>query len=90
VPIVAVAVAEKDTVTVQVGLQGLLVKVAVTPAGRPDAENVTEAVDPLTRVASIDEDELVRPWTTLKLFGDGVDKLKSKAGAATVNEMEVE
>ena len=86
----AVAVAEKDTVTVQVGLQGLLVKVAVTPAGRPDAENVTEAVDPLTRVASIDEDELVRPWTTLKLFGDGVDKLKSKAGAATVNEMEVE
>ena len=57
---------------------------------RPDAENVTEAVDPLTRVASIDDEELVEPWTTLKLLGDGADKLKSKAAAATVNEREVE
>ncbi len=76
--------------TVQVGLHGLLVKVAVTPVGRPDAENVTAAVVPLTRVASTDDDELVEPWTTLKLLGDGVDRLKSKAGAATVNESDVE
>ncbi len=65
-------------------------KVAVTPVGRPDAENVTAAVVPLTRVASTDDDELVEPWTTLKLLGDGVDRLKSKAGAATVNESDVE
>jgi len=46
---------------VQVGLHGLLVKVAVTPVGRPDAENVTAAVVPLTRVASIDDEEDVKP-----------------------------
>jgi len=61
VPRVAVAVAENDTMTVQVGLYGLLVNVAVTPVGRPDAENVTEDVVPLTRVASIDDDGLVDP-----------------------------
>ncbi len=61
VPKAAVDVAENDTVTVHVGLHGLLVNVAVTPVGRPDAENVTEAVVPLTRVASIDDDELVEP-----------------------------
>ena len=60
-PRVAVDVAENETVTVHVGLHGLLVKVAVTPVGRPDAENVTAAVDPLTRVASIDDEELVEP-----------------------------
>jgi len=61
VPRVAVAVAENDTMTVQVGLHGLLVNVAVTPVGRPDAENVTEDVVPLTRVASMDDDGLVDP-----------------------------
>ncbi len=61
VPKAAVDVAENDTVTVHVGLHGLLVNVAVTPVGRPDAENVTEAVVPLTRVATIDDDELVEP-----------------------------
>ncbi len=60
-PRAAVDVAENETVTVQVGLHGLFVNVAVTPVGRPDAENVTEAVVPLTRVASIDDDELVEP-----------------------------
>jgi hypothetical protein len=89
-PRVAVDVAENETVTVQVGLHGLFVNVAVTPVGRPDAENVTDAVVPLTIVASIDDEELVDPWTTLKLLGDGVDRLKSKAGAATVNERVVE
>jgi len=86
-PRVAVAVAANDTVTEQVGLQGLLVNVAVTPLGRPDALNVTAVVVPLTRVATIDDDELVEPWTTVKLLGDGVDRLKSKAeGAATVSD----
>jgi len=87
---VAVEVAENETVTVQVGLQGLLVNVAVTPVGRPDTEKVTAAVVPLTRVASIDDEGLVEPWTTVKLFGEGVERLKSNAGAATVNDNEVE
>jgi hypothetical protein len=60
-PVAAIAVAENDTVTGQVGLHGLLVKIAVTPAGNPDAEKVTGAVVPLTRVAVIEEDELVEP-----------------------------
>jgi len=42
VPREAVAVAENETVTVQVGLHGLLVKVAVTPVGRAVAEKVTD------------------------------------------------
>jgi len=61
VPRVAVAVAENETVTVDVGLQGLLVKVVVTPDGSPEAENVTGVVVPVTRVASIDDEELVEP-----------------------------
>ena len=60
-PRVAVAVAENETVTVQVGLHGLLVKVAVTPVGRPEAPKVTAVVVPLTRVATIDDEELVEP-----------------------------
>ncbi len=60
-PRVAEAVAEKETVTVQVGLQGLLVKVAVTPLGRLEAEKVTGVVEPLTRVASMDDAGLVPP-----------------------------
>ncbi len=90
VPTVAVAVAEKETVTVQFGLHGLLVNVAVTPVGRPDAENVTDVVVPLAKVAVIDEVGLVEPWTTERLPGDGAPRLKSKAGAATVNDKVVE
>ncbi len=89
VPRVAVAVAENDTVTVHVGLHGLFVKVAVTPVGRPEAENMTGVVDPLTSVASIDDDALDDPWTTVKLVGDGVETLKSNGGAATVRERDV-
>ncbi len=88
-PTVAEPVAEKETVIVQVGLHGLLVKVAVTPEGRPEAENMTEAAVPLTSVASIDDVGLVPPWTTVRVLGEGVDKLKSK-GAATVNDTLVE
>ena len=59
----AVAVAVKDTVTLHVGLQGLFVKVAVTPIGRllATAEKVTAVVVPLTSVAVIDDVELVPP-----------------------------
>jgi len=59
VPNVALALAVNETVTVQVGLQGLLVNVAVTPIGRPDALNVTPVDVPLVRVATIDDVELV-------------------------------
>lgn len=55
VPRVAVTVAENETVTVQVGLHGLFVNVAVTPEGRPVAENVTGEVVPLTSVAVIED-----------------------------------
>jgi len=61
VPIVAVPVAENDTVTVQVGLHGLFVKVAVTPEGNADVENVTGVVVPVTRVAVIDDVGLDAP-----------------------------
>ncbi len=77
----AEAVAEKETMTVQVGLHPLFVKVAVTPVGRPDAAKVTAVVVPLTRVASIDDDGLLPPWTTVRLLGEGVDRLKPKIGA---------
>jgi len=90
VPRVAVDVAENATVTVQVGLHGLLVNVAVTPEGRPVAVKVTPVVVPLTSVAMIDDVGLVAPWTTVRLAGAGVDRLKSKAGAATVKDSVVE
>ena len=48
VPKVAVAVAEKKTVAVHVGVHGLFVNVAVTPVGNPEAVNVTGTVEPLT------------------------------------------
>jgi hypothetical protein len=85
VPRVAVAVAVNETVTVQVGLHGLFVKVAVTPVGRAEVENVTGVVVPDDRVAVIEEVRLVEPWTTVKLLGEGADRVKAK-GAATVRE----
>jgi hypothetical protein len=88
-PRVAVAVAENETVTVQVGLHGLFVKVAVTPVGRVEVEKVTAVVAPLTKVAVIDDVGLDAPCTTARLPGVGVERLKSKAGAATVNDSDV-
>ncbi len=41
--------------------------------------NPTKAL-PLTRVAVIDEDGLVEPWTRVRLFGEGVESEKSKGG----------
>ncbi len=90
VPRAAVEVAEKDKVTVQVGLQGLLVNVPVTPVGSPEAEKVTGVVAPVDSLAVTMDDGLVAPWTTVRLLGEGVDRLKSKPGAATVKESVVE
>jgi hypothetical protein len=61
VPSVAPAVAEKETVTVQVGLHRLLLRFAVTPVGRPDAEKLREVVVPDTSVAVMEEVGLVLP-----------------------------
>ena len=83
----AEAVAENETVTVQVGLQGLFVKLAVTPIGSPEVENVTGTVVPVTRVAFIDAELLGPPCTTIRLFGEGVERLKSKVGAAANTTM---
>ena len=52
---------------------------AVTPVGSVDAEKVTGDVVPLVRVAVIDEGRLVEPLATVKLSGEGTDRLKSKA-----------
>ena len=58
---VALAEAAKETVTMQDGLQGLLANIAVTPLGRPNAENVTEEVVPLAKVVAIVATGLVEP-----------------------------
>ena len=39
----------------------MFVKTAVTPVGRPEAEKVTAVDVPLTKVASMEDDELVEP-----------------------------
>ena len=84
VPVMADAEAANETVTVHVGLHGLFVNVGVTPEGWPEAENVTELVEPLVRVAVIEDEPLVPPWATVRLFGFGVERLKSKDTAVTV------
>src|SRR2546425_2211532 len=84
VPSVAVGVAENETVAMHVGSQGLFLKVAVTPLGSPEAERLTGPVVPETKVAVTDEDALAEPWTTVRPPGDGVERLKSKAGGAAM------
>ncbi len=90
VPVAALIVAEKDTVTMHVGLHGLFVKVEVTPLGRVDVENVTGVVAPVARVAVMDDVGLVPPWTTVRLPGEGEERLKPKPGAATVSDSVLE
>jgi hypothetical protein len=82
---VAVAVAENETVTVHVGLQGLLVNVAVTPVGSADVVKVTNEAAPLASVAVIEEEGLVAPCTTVRLPGVAGPRLKSNA-ALTVRD----
>jgi len=83
VPVVANAVAAKETVTVQVGLHGSFVKNAVTPGGRL-AVTLTGTAEPAMRVAVIDDEGLVPPRTTEREPGDGEERLKSKVGGAVV------
>ncbi len=91
VPSAAVAVAENVTVTVQVGLHWLFEKVAVTPGGRPGAENMRGVVVPPASVAVTDAEGLLLPRTTVRLRGEGEERLKSKAaGGLTVNDTMVE
>jgi len=79
VPRVAVGEAMNEIVTVHVGLHALLMKVAVTPVGSIEVtEKVTGVVTPAVRVAVIIEDELVPPWATERLLGEGVDKVNAK------------
>ena len=90
VPVVAVLVTENVRVTEQVGSHGLVVKLAVTPLGRVDVENVTGADMPWVNVAVIDEDGLVAPRSTVRVPGAALDRLKSKGGALTVSDSVVE
>jgi len=86
VPVVALDVAENATVTVHVGLHGLLVKIAATPLGSGEVEKVTGVVEPLVRVAVIIDVDLVEPNNTVRLLGDGVERLKSNGAGVTINE----
>jgi len=88
---VAPVVAENDTVSVQVGLQGLLLKVAMTPVGRLDAEKLRGAVVPETSVMVKEAVGLVLPWATVRPLGEGTDMLKSNVfGWLTVKRAVVE
>jgi hypothetical protein len=85
VPVVALTAAVNDTVTVHVGLHGLFPKLAVTPDGSPRAVKVTGVVTPLTRVAVMLDIGLVAPTETERLFGAGVDSVKSNAAWVTTS-----
>jgi hypothetical protein len=78
VPNVAELVAENETVAVQVGLHGLFEKEAVMPVGKLDVtEKVTGwVVAPVISVAVIKEAPLELPCITVRLPGEGVDKVK--------------
>ena len=73
VPVVAVELAVKVTTLVEV--VGLVPKLAVTPAGRPEADNVTLPVNPFTGV-SVMVLVAVELCATETLAGEA-DKLKS-------------
>jgi len=81
VPTGAEIVAENETVTVHVGVHGLLVKIGVIPSGSDEVvtKKPTGSGVPLTRVAVIEDVSLVEPCVTVRLFGEGVERLKSNA-----------
>lgn len=78
VPVVAVLLALKVTTLLEV--VGLVPNVAVTPAGRPDADKVTLPVNPPEGVTVIVEFPLL-PWVTLRLEGEA-DSVKFGFDAA--------
>ena len=84
VPGVAVESAVNETETVHVGAHGLFVNVADTPVGRPDAEKVTGVVVPVARVAVMDANWLVEPRTTVRLVGEGLERVKLNTSASVI------
>jgi hypothetical protein len=81
VPVVAVELAERETVAVQFVLHGLPVKIGVTPVGNPDA--IEKVRDMFAKdIAVIDDNKLPPPWTsvTLPRVGDCRAKLKALRG----------
>src|SRR5215467_15814860 len=67
VPVVAVLLAVRVSVLVLV--VGLVPKLAVTPEGNPDADNVTLPVNPFTGFTVIVLLPLL-PWVMVRLLGD--------------------
>jgi len=81
VPVVAVALAVSVKTLVEV--VGLVPKLAVTPAGRPEAERVTLPVNPPDGVTVIVELPLV-PWVTVRVAGEADSEKFGVAAAFTV------
>jgi hypothetical protein len=85
-PVVAVALAV--SVRVEVPLPGAAIdagaKLAVTPAGKPDAESETAELNPPLTVVEIEELPEV-PCTTERLAGDALSVKFGDAAALTVN-----
>ena len=80
VPSAALGAAENETMTVHVGLHGLLFeKIAVTPEGNGDVtENITPLVEkPGVSIAVIEDEGLADARATVKLSGEGLDKAKN-------------
>jgi len=87
VPVVAVVVAEN--VSGELPLPGAAIdvgaKVAVTPAGRPDAESATAELNPpLTVVEMVELPEV--PCTTERLVGEALTAKSGVAAAVMVRE----
>lgn len=83
VPTVAVLLAVNVKTLVEV--VGLVPKLAVTPAGRPEADRVTLPVKPFTLLTVIVLLP-VPPWVTATLAGEAESEKSGCAGAVTVSE----
>jgi hypothetical protein len=85
-PVVAVALAV--SVRVEVPLPGAAIdagaKLAVTPAGKPDADSETDELNPPLTVVEIEELPDV-PCTTERLAGDAVTVKLGAAAGLTVS-----
>lgn len=86
VPVVAVLLADKVRTLDEV--VGLVPNVAVTPAGKPDADKLTLPVNPPEGVTVIVLFPLF-PWTTVTLEGDAESEKFGVATAFTVREIVV-
>lgn len=85
VPVVAVLLAVSVNVLVLVALAGL--KDAVTPFGRPDADNATLPLKPLSELTVMELDPL-DPWVMVRLLGEA--ESEKFGGGLTVRERVVE